>query len=57
MVSRTSTRISRYSGGRHSIYLPNNFATDSQFPFTENDDLEVVIQGDKLLVQRAGKTR
>lgn len=57
MVSRTSTRLSRYSGGRHSIYLPNNFATDSQFPFKEDDELEVVIQGDKLMVQRTGKHR
>lgn len=57
MVSRTSTRISRYSGGRHSIYLPNNFATDSQFPFKADDELEVVIQGDKLVVQRPGKSR
>lgn len=57
MVSRTSTRISRYSGGRHSIYLPNNFATDSQFPFKADDELEVLIQGDKLLVQRLGKGR
>lgn len=57
MVSRTSTRISRYSGGRHSIYLPNNFATDSQFPFKEDEELEAVIQGDKVIVQRAGKNR
>jgi antitoxin component of MazEF toxin-antitoxin module len=57
MVSRTGTRISRYSGGRHSIYLPNNFATDSQFPFNDDDELEILIQGDKLLVQRVGKGR
>ena len=29
----------------------------SQFPFKADDDLEILIQGDKLLVQRVGKGR
>ena len=56
MPLKTATKLSAYSGGRHSIYLPNKFVADSQFPFQPGDDLVVVISNGELVVRRARKT-
>lgn len=51
MVNRSVTKISRYKGGRHSIYLPSKFVADSQFPFQPEDEVVVTIEGDSLIVK------
>lgn len=53
MPLKTQTVFKEYSGGRHSIYLPKTFVVDSQFPFQPEDELEVVIDGDTLVVRKA----
>jgi len=57
MVSEGRGRLFRRKDGKYLIYLPLDFATDSQFPFKGQGDSVVVkvsfkIGDDKVLVEK-----
>jgi hypothetical protein len=56
MVNETKTKIYR-SNGRHSLYLASDLVGDDRFPFRLGEELTVRIDGDKLLIEKAKKTK
>ena len=52
MVKKAVSKIYRGGGGKYYLYLPKNLVTDSMFPFSLGDRLEVEIVGDVLVVKR-----
>lgn len=51
-VSREEpTRLTRYGGNRHILYLRKTLVEDSQFPFEPGDELIARIDGERLIVE------
>jgi len=43
------------SDGRHHIYIPAGLVSDSQFPFATEQDLNIQIDGKRLVIEKADK--
>jgi hypothetical protein len=54
MVSKSNTRIYK-SGSRHSLYLRKDLIEDTAFPFKVGEPLIIIIEGDKLVIERKSK--
>ncbi len=54
MTSKTSTKLYQ-SGARTFIYLQKPFVTDGSFPFKAGEELDVKIDGSKLIVTKSKK--
>jgi hypothetical protein len=50
LVSETNTKITKFGGSRHTIYLEKAFVEDSAFPFKVGEPLKVKIEGNRLVV-------
>lgn len=52
MVDAAPSRITRYGGNRHCLYLRSELVGDSAFPFQPSDDVLIRIEGERLIVER-----
>lgn len=52
MTDKTKTKLYQ-AGSRCYIYLQKPFLEDSTFPFKGGDELEIKIEGNKLIVTKA----
>lgn len=52
MVDTAVSRLTRYGGSRHCIYLRSDLVRDSAFPFAPADEVQVRIEGHRLVVER-----
>lgn len=52
MVDTAVTRVTRYGGNRHCIYLRSDLVEDSAFPFEAKEEVVVRIEDDRLVVER-----
>ena len=39
-------------GGSRRLLIPVSLLNDSAYPFTDNDELEMIIVGDKIVVEK-----
>jgi hypothetical protein len=51
MVLKATTKISKATGSRHTIYLRTELLNDSKFPFKVGQPLIVRIDGDRLVIE------
>jgi hypothetical protein len=56
MVNSARTKIYE-SRGRHTIYLASDLVGDDRFPFRPGEMLTARIRGDRLILEKAKKTR
>lgn len=56
MVSKIPVKIYKV-GSRHAINLKSNFITDSAFPFQPNEDLIARIDGKRVIIEKARKSK
>jgi len=54
VMDKTTTRLYR-SGPRGYLYLRRAFIEDSQFPFDYDEEVDVKIEGKKLIVTKSKK--
>lgn len=57
MVDSTVSRITKYSGNRHSLYLRSDLVQDSAFPFEADEQVVVKIEEGRLVVEPASETK
>lgn len=55
VVEAVRTRINKFAGNRHSLYLRSDLVEDSTFPFSLEEELVVRIQDERLVIERATK--
>jgi MEDS: MEthanogen/methylotroph, DcmR Sensory domain len=53
MVKEAASKINRV-GPRHTIYLQKDLVEDTAFPFLLNEPLSVKVEGERLVIERAG---
>lgn len=56
MVDTARVRIYEVKG-RHSVHLPSMLIRDSAFPFHKGDELQVRIDGEKLVLEKIRKAK
>jgi hypothetical protein len=56
-VINRPTKTGGKSYDKFFIYIPASVAKDSAFPFKSGDEVIVRIEGDKLVVEKLGKSR
>jgi hypothetical protein len=54
MANKVKVRIYEVQG-RHTVNLPSQLINDSAFPFKVKEELHARIDGDRLIIERAGK--
>jgi len=53
MVKEAASKINRV-GPRHTLYLQKDLVEDTAFPFLLNEPLAVKVEGERLVIERAG---
>ena len=56
MVTEANTKIQK-AGSRHTIYLRNDLVNDSAFPFKPKEHLIIKIVGERLVIEKAKRTK
>lgn len=55
MVDSALSRITKYGGNRHSLYLRSDLVHDSSFPFNPDEEVVVKIEDGRLVVEPASE--
>lgn len=55
MVDIARTKVTRYGGNRHCLYLRSDLVHDSAFPFEPDEEVVVKIENGRLIVEPASE--
>jgi hypothetical protein len=53
MVDTAVSRLTRYGGNRHCLYLRSDLVHDSSFPFALSDEVIIRIDQGRLVIEKA----
>jgi hypothetical protein len=53
VVDTAVSRLTRYGGNRHCLYLRSDLVNDSAFPFAPSDEVIIRIDQGKLVIEKA----